>query len=470
MRRILVPLFVLALGLPLPAGAEALHPKDLKFPSLVFEPSDPRKVVTKGGITLILMEDHELPLVEIAGKLRAGSYLDPAGKTGLAELTAAVARIGGAGARGGDQLDQDLEQVAAGVELSAGREAVEIHASGLSRNLDFLLDVLRDVLVSPRFEAAKLEQRRGEMLEAIRRENDEPSPIARREHNKVMYGPDSPWARTPTMESVKGLTRDDLVAFHKARYLADSLILGVAGDFDADALVAAVEARFAPMPRGTRPDLPGPETLKARGGVYLARKAVTQSTVRLGHFGLPRLHPDYAACQVMNRILGIGTFTSRMGVEIRVKRGLAYSVGSGIFEGGGPGLFVAVAQTKAESTHEVVEVAKKIIAGMGAGDVSDTELEDAKKTLLNQWVFEFDSQAKIVASRVEQDFYGYPADYLREYPKKIQAVTKEDVVKAARTHLRVDDLSTFVVGDPDKLGRPLAELGAVTEIKLGASR
>jgi predicted Zn-dependent peptidase len=323
------------------------------------------------------------------------------------------------------------------------------------------------VLSAPKFAPEKIEEVRQQMLDTIRRQNDEPGPIARRELKKIVYGPASAWARTPTPESVRSITRDDLVAFHERYYRPNHLILGVAGDVEADAWMARLEKVLEGWVKGEAPELPAPTTLAPQPGVYLAEKDVNQTTVRMGHLGLPLMHPDYHACLVMNRILGIGTFTSRMGVEIRSNRGLAYSVGSGIFEGRGPGMFLAVAGTKAPSTHEVATLMQEIIKGMHDG-VTEAELADSKQTLLNQWVFEFDSSAKVVGTKVEHEFYGYPADTLEEYPRKIAAVTREDVQRAARAHLRPADMAVLLVGDPAKFATPLEKFGKVQKVTLPA--
>lgn len=458
---------VLALGVCASgAWAEDLHPRDLTYDELTFQPPEPQVRTLRQGIKVILMPDRSLPLIRVAGRLKAGGFLEPEGKLGLAQLTATVARTGGAGARSAEELDEALEFAAATLEMGADWESATLGASALSRDTDLLLEVLGDVLRRPRFQADRLELARSKMLAGLRQEDDNPSTIARRELYKVVYGAGHPFARRETPETLRSITVDDLKAFHRKWFAPRNLLLGFAGDFEPDALVTRLEALFEGWTGAAPPALPKPEALFPQPGVYLVRKDLEQTTVRMCHLGLPRQDPDYPACQVMNRILGLGTFTSRMGIEIRSNRGLAYSVGSGIFEGNGPGPFIAVAQTKAASTHEVVGLMKEIIAGMSVGDITEKELSDAKNTLLNQWVFEFESPDKVVSTRVEHEFYGYPADTLKEYPRKIAAVTAADVVRCAQRYLRPSDLAVMLVGDPDKMGKPLGELGPVTEIAL----
>lgn len=456
------------LALAAAGQAEPLHPKDLRYPELAFAGIKPEKRTTSQGVTVILLEDHELPTIQVSGMFRAGTAYDPPGKEGLAEMVAALVRTGGAGRWSGDELDEALDYVASSVSLDAGVEAATVEGQTLTRDLELFTEVLDAVLTAPRFQVEKIEEVRQRMLDDLRRQNDEPGPIARRELKKIVYGAASPWARTPTPASVRAITRDDLVAFHGKYYRPNHLLLGVAGDVDADALVARLEGLFEGWDKGEVPALPEPSTLGPQPGTYLAEKDVNQTTVRMGHLGLPLMHPDYHACLVMNRILGMGTFTSRMGIEIRSNRGLAYSVGSGIFEGRGPGMFLAVAGTKAPSTLEVTNLMKEIIAGMHDG-VTDAELEDSKQTLLNQWVFEFDSSAKVVATKVEHEFYGYPADTLEEYPRKIAAVTRDDVQRAARAHLRPAELAVLLVGDPAKFEAPLESFGEVQKVTLPAT-
>lgn len=466
MRPITLPTLLALACLASGLRAEALHPSTLTYPQLEFRPLTPQRFTTRQGITLVVMEDHELPTVNLSLMLRAGDSLDPPEKVGMAELTAEVMRTGGAGEWTGDQLDEVLDNAAVSLGWSTRVESALGQGRCLTRNLDLLLRALRAQLMEPRFAADKVEVARQAMFEALRRQNDEPGPIARRELKKIVYGSRTPWARTPTKAGVASITRDDLVDFHRRYYRPNHLLIGISGDVVGEEIRQRIERLFEGWQKGQVPDLPAPTEQAPQPGVYLVRKDLNQTTVRMGHLGLPLHHPDYHACQVMNRILGLGTFTSRMGIEIRSNRGLAYSVGSGIFQGRGPSMFIAIAQTKAASTHEVVGLMREIIAGMSSGDLTEKEMADAKKTLLNQWVFEFEKSEKIVDQKVEHVFYQFPDDFLEQYPAKIAAVTREDVLRCAREHLRPQDLAVFLVGSPEQMGRPLAELGTVTEVPL----
>lgn len=446
------------------AETEALHPKDLSFPELTFEPIRPKRVVLPSGMTVILLEDHELPTLVVSGLIRGGDSQESADRLGMTEMLTESMRSGGAGRFGSKELDEALDFVAAQIELGSDRESLSFSGQALSKDQDLFFEALAAILLEPRFEKDKVELARAGILEGIRRQNDQPGPLARREHYKLLFGKDNPWARTAVPKTVEAVTRAELLAFHKKVVHPKNIYLGVAGDFDPEALEAKLTKLFPKSTASFRPESPEPVDPKFQPGTYLIRKEGNQTTVRMGHMGLPRLHPDFYAAQVMNRILGIGTFTSRMGIEIRSNRGLAYSVGSGIFESNSGGVFLAVAQTKAESTFETTRLMREIIAGMQADDITDEELSNAKSTLLNQWVFEFDSPTKIVSTKVSHEFYGYPADYLEEYPKKIREVTKADVVRVARSHLRPDRMVVLWVGNPEAFGGEIPE--GVTEVPL----
>jgi predicted Zn-dependent peptidase len=265
------------------------------------------------------------------------------------------------------------------------------------------------------------------------------------------------------VETVGRITREDLLAFHSKYYHPNNVMLGVSGDFRKADLIPRLEKAFAawkpatvqlPEVQKTNPDF--------KPGVYLVSKDVSQSTIRIGHVGIERHNPDQYAVAVMNEIFGAGTFTSRLGTEVRSNQGLAYAVFGSVIEGLNGGMFLTVCQTKAETTA----LMKDIIARMQTEPIQDREMEDARNSLINSFIFKYASPAQIVNQKVSLKYDGYPDDYLETYLDRIQKVTKEDVLRVAKKYIHPDALAIFALGKPEKFDRPMAEFGPVTQITL----
>ncbi|MGH9827657.1 MAG: M16 family metallopeptidase, partial [Blastocatellia bacterium] len=234
------------LAVSVPAQQQGQRPIDrLKYPPLKFTPPVAQKVVLPNGTTVFLLEDSELPLVNMFALIRTGGRLDPPGKAGLAQLTATVLRTGGTKSLKPDEINQKLEFVAASVETDMDTQYGTASLSTLSKDLDTVLPVFADVLMNPGFDQGQIEIARGQMLDAIKRQNDSPQEIAQRVFPQIIYGRHSPLAESPTEESVKSITRDDIEAFYRQYYSAGDVTLGISGDIHKDAILKKIEDAFA---------------------------------------------------------------------------------------------------------------------------------------------------------------------------------------------------------------------------------
>ncbi len=442
------------------------------FNDLVYKPIDTdipktKRTTLKNGMVVHLMPDHELPLFTAFAMIRAGSIWEPEDKTGLAALTGANIRSGGTISRPPDQLDEILEFISGSVETSIGAESGSASLSVLSKDTDLGLEILADVLRNPRFDPDRFELAKARMLDGIRRENDDPTQAARRELLKLIYA-GSAYGRYSTIESVQSITRDDAIEFHKTYFVPQNVMLGVTGDFDEETIIAKLEKVFEGW-KGETPDYPRVEPVKEEfvGGVYLAEKDIPQSVIRMGHLAGRRTDPDYHALRVMDEILGGGGFSSRLVKSVRIDRGLAYSVWAYVLGGRWElGRFMAGAETKAASTAEVIELIEKAMERIRTSLVSGEELESAKNSIINSFIFIFDRPSKILTQRMIVDYYGLPEDYLETYRDKVTAVTREDVMRAAARRLHPDGLKIVIIGAPEKFDRPLSEFGKVNSLKL----
>jgi zinc protease len=441
----------------------------LKYPQLhdVVIPQV-KHVTLPNGMRLLLLEDHELPLIYVSARIHVGSIYEPADKVGLADITGEVMRTGGTHTKTGDELDDELEQIAASVETGIGTNVGYASVSVLKEHIDVGLSVLADVLMNPEFRQDKIELAKMQHRSAISRRNDSPGRIASREFNKLVYGPDSVYARQTEYSTIDHITRDDLIAFHKRFFGPDNTMMAVWGDFDTKTMLDKITSAFQGW---TRIDVNLPAVPEVRydwqSGVNLvSRSEINQSNIYLGHLGGVMSDPDYFALMVMNQILG-DSFTGRLFKNVRSRQGLAYSV-SGSFSSGydHPGIFAVGCQTKSENTVHAIRAMIEEVRRIENEEVTDEELALAKESFLNSFVFNFEDKGQIITRLLTYEYYGYPADFLQQTKTEIEKVTKADVLRVAKAHLRPDKVQILVVGKPEDFDEPLSVLGTVNTLDI----
>ncbi|MBI3812012.1 MAG: insulinase family protein [Nitrospirae bacterium] len=447
----------------------AADPRTMTFPPVEFHPPAAERVVLENGMVLYLLEDHELPLVYLTAMIRTGGVYEPSDKIGLAGLTGMVMRSGGTPTISGDALDDELEFMAAEMGSLIGPDAGFASLDLLKKDLDRGLALFADMLMHPAFPQDKLDLARLQVLEGIRRRNDNPGGIAGRQFAKLIYGPDHPLARESTVETIVRITRDDLVAFHAVYYHPNAVILSVTGDFDKKEMIEKIRKAFAGWLPGKIELSPLPPIRDAfKPSVNLIEKDISQTHLRIGHLGLRQTDPDYVAVTLMDDILGSGGFQSRLFREVRTRQGLAYSVGS-VFTPGNleRGLFVAYGETKAPSTVQAISAVEQEINRIRTEPVTEEELRLAKDSFLNSFVFSFSNSAQIANRQAALEYYGLPPDYLERFRDGIVAVTREEIRAVAQKHLRPESLIILAVGRPDRFDQPLTKFGELNTIRLG---
>jgi predicted Zn-dependent peptidase len=458
-----------AMALTLAGCATAPRPVDprtLTFAPLTFNIPKSERVTLANGMVVYLLEDHELPLVNLTAYVQTGSIYEPAEKAGLAGIAGAVMRSGGTTALQPEQLDAELEFMASSVESGIGAEVGNVSLATLRKNLDRTLELFGQVLMTPAFREDRVTLAKNQSIEAIRRQNDDPKGIAERELMRALYA-GHPLGRVPTIGNISAISRDDLVAFHRRYFRPAGIMLAVSGDFRKDELVAKLNQLFAGWQPGPL-DLPAVAQPAAseQPAVLLARKSVSQSVIRLGRLGVDKNSPDIYALRVMDYILG-GGFTSRLTNEIRSNLGLAYHAGSRVDIGRRfAGTIVADTETKTESTARVIGLIKQLMGGMTAAPVTDQELDLAKNALINSFIFGFVRVDAVVNQQARLEFFGYPPNYLENYRDNLARVTKDDVLRVARTYLTPERFTLMVVGNDKGFDQPLGSFGAVKEIVL----
>ena len=452
--------------------------RDLTFPDLPdIEAPEPRRVELGNGMVIFLLEDHELPQVNAVTRINAGSVYDPAEKVGLASVTGTVMRTGGTGAMSPDSINQTLENIGATVETGFSTTSGQAFVSTLSDNVETVLPVFADILRNPAFAEAKLNQAKSQQKSGISRRNDNSQQIAIREVDKLIYGEDSPYARTTEYYTIDRITRDDLVDFHTTYVHPENILLSVWGDFDADEMEDLLREQFADWraPDGAEVPTPPQPTTERSSSVNLVSKSdVNQSTILMGHPGeLTQDDPDYPAVTIMNEVLS-GGFSGRLFQNVRKEQGLAYSV-FGNYSAGfdRPGRFFAGVFTKSGTTVKAADAVLTEVERMRQDAPTDDEIGLAKDSYLNSFVFNFDTKREVLGRLMTYEYYDYPSDFLQQTKNAIEDVTADDVLRVSQTYLYPEESHVLVVGRPDDFSEDLATLsddGTVNEIDITIPR
>lgn len=452
-----------------PATAQVEDYRDIEFPELqAFEIPQPETFELANGLKVFLLEDRELPLIEVTARIRAGSAYEPVDKTGLAGLLGAVQRTGGTRAMTGDEIDDFLEARAASVETNVGNTVGFASMDCLAGDFDEVLPVFLDVLRYPVFDEEKLEIAKAQSRSQIARRNDSIGAISAREFSRLIYGSDSALSRFTEYATVASVNGEDLAQWHARYYHPNNVYLGVVGDFDSKSMKKKIQDAFGEWPEGPAFDEPAIEYPKEEmAGVYFIEKSdVTQANVRLGHLGITMDNPDFFPLQVMNEVLS-GGFSGRLLRNIRSEKGLAYSAGGSVGASFAyPGVAGFSLQTKSETMAEAVDALYEELEGMISNPATEAELGRAKDTILNSFIFNYASRGQILSQQMLYAYYGLPVDFLETYRSNIENVTAADVARVAKTYLHPEKASLLVVGKAEDFDRPMSSFGEVTEIDI----
>ena len=412
-----------------------------------FKPSEPERWTLPNGLTVLYMKDDELPIV--TGKLfvRGGALWAPDAPTGAVGAMGDQMRQGGAGAYSADQLDMELEKLAATIGSSMMTEFGAVSFASLSSDFDQVFPIFADVVLRPRFEEGRLALWKGQSLESIRRRKEDPGTVASVAFVQLMYG-STPYGRVAVEGDVAAISRSNLLSLHERFVRPDGAILAVTGRIEREHVAKLVEKYFGGWKaRGSALPPAPPVTYQPKPGVYFISLPFSQATVKLGQLGLPRLTPDYPQIDIFNEVFGSSGFGSRLMARVRTELGLSYGIYGGIVPAVVKGTNFVFLQTKAESVFPAIDESIAVLQGLQASPPTEQEVEEKKAAIRNSYVFNFDSPADIVGRQASLELLKYPADYDQTYLPKIDAVAPEGVTKVARERWDPSQFVVVVVGN-----------------------
>lgn len=420
------------------------------------------------GIRFYLVEDHELPLINLRVLVKTGSVLEPDSKTGLASMTGTVMRSGGSESYPADELNRLLEDNAAQMSTFIGFGSGGANLNVLKEDFDELLPVFIDVLQNPSFPEDKIQLAKTQTKSGISRRNDDPSGIGFREFEDLIYGENSVYARETEYETVDNITRSDLMAFHADAFTGNNMMVAIAGDFDTKEMRSKLEEAFGSLNAGQENNIIYPEVnYDFPATINLVDKPdVNQSFVIMGHIGGLRENPDYPALQVMNEVLS-GGFSGRLFQKVRTDLGLAYSVGGSYGSNiNYPGTFRITTMTKSSTTAEAIDAIIAEVERMKTEPPTKEELQETKDQFLNSLVFRTVSKSQILSQRITNVYNGIDPDAFDKLVEEIKNTTPADVQRVAEKYLRPGSLQILVVGNKDEIGDQLDKYGNVNELDI----
>ena len=407
----------------------------------------PTRLTTPNGMTVLVLEQHFLPIVEIHALVKTGSAQDPPDKAGLANLVASLLDEGTT-TRTSKQLAEQIDFVGGSLGAHAGEDFSTASVRVLQKDLDLGFTLLADILQHPVFPKHEFERVRSQILGELSSDNDDPGQVAMKAFNQLVFQ-NHPyrWPVNGTEETLRKITLADVQSFYGKEYLPNQTILTIVGDVTVEQATALVQTHFGSWKKGpVQPRSAKKQAAIDKKVVQLIEKDLTQSTIVVGHLGISRTNPDFYAVTVMNHILGAGGFSSRLMDSIRDKQGLAYGIMSHYDARAMPGSFWVNLQTRTETTNQAINGVFAEMKAIREAPVTDQELAEAKSFLMGSFPLRLDSTAKLAHVLAQVEFFGLGFDYFSQYPKWIERVTKEDVQRVARQYLNPQHYALVVVG------------------------
>ncbi len=450
------------------ASAALPNYNELKYPELrpIASPTV-QNFTLPNGMRLLLLENHELPLVNGTVLVRSGSLFDPPEEIGLAAFTTQAILEGGTASEPEVELVRRFQNLGAELDSAVAENLLSISFLGLKANINQVLDALKDGLVSPDFPQDRIDLIKVRLRNAIAHRNDDGAAILRREFATTIFGKNSPYGAQLENSNLDRINRGDLVGFHKRYFFPKNITLAIEGDFDSASIKGEIEVLFEDwtVEQTAVPEFPAVDNAVAPGKFLAVKKDVTKSYFEVGQVGGDYLDKDYPALQVMSGILGGGPH-SRLNQMLHGNVDALTVAWSASY--GHPGLFrVTGTLTNPFLTTKALRVVYDELIKIRAEEVSEQELKTAKASALNSLVFGFDNQLSILPRLAEYQYFNFPAGYTQQYQKALEGVTRADVLRVARERLDPAKMTTVVVANPTAFVSPLVSLcGSVSLVDL----
>jgi zinc protease len=469
-RRIIIGIFlILILTVPIQLRSQK-DPRQLTYSAIRFTPPEPNHISIKKGVDVYYLENPEIPLVKVDILFKLGGLHEPAGKEGLASMTFQMLKNGGTKNLEPGVINEKLDFLGTSISVQSAAEYSIISLVSLKKNFRESWDVLQEMLFRPIFDEQRLMDEKGMTGESNRRVWDSAVNIGFILFNQLVYGKNAPDSRRPTTKSIAAVSREDVISFYNDCIKKSELMIGISGDFEPRVMRKLVKKSFRKW-KASPPKAPiqtGRIQASKPGVYFLHRDNLSQAVICMGHLGINRLDKDKAEINVLNFIYGQNSFNSRLGKELRAKRGLAYTVFGNVGKGRERGLFQNFCMTNNGSVAKAIRVIEETMRDITENRISREELKTALEYEENSFVHLYDVPRKIILWKIIYKMFGYPDDYLETYLQRIRKLDEQKVMEMAKRTMHPDQLVIVVVGDKNTVYPHLNGLGRgeITELHL----
>jgi zinc protease len=450
---------VLSMGVALGAGQwpASAPPRPLAARPVDFPPYEIKRL--SNGLQVLVVLHHEQPAISFRLLVRAGAVQEPADKPGVASFVASLLNQGTASMTA-QQIANSIESAGGILGVSSGNELSFVSGAVIKDKTDLILGLASDLVQHPAFASEEIERQRSQAINALKVSYDDPEYLANLVFDRLVFG-FHPYGRPNegTPESIARISRDDLVAYHRAWFVPNNSLLAIVGDLTADEAFAAAEKAFGSWARrdvaDVKPIDPPPPTRRV---VVIDRPGSAQTEIRVGHLGVPRTHPDFVPLDLAIRILG-GEGANRLFGVLRSERGLTYGASAAFHTYKNGGDFVAETDTRSSATGESLRLIVDEIARLQREPVNRGELEGAQEFLAGNFPLTIETPSAIAQQVLSHMFYGLALSEIETYRDRVMRVTPADIQRVARQFLKPDQLSIVLVGDASAFADQLKSLG-----------
>jgi zinc protease len=441
-------------AVPAPAAAGAAS---------AFQVPAPQRTTLRNGLLVLVLEQHSVPLVQMQLMVRSGSVSDPVGQEGVADLLARLLKRGTSKSTA-DQFAEQVEFLGGTLDAEAGLERIRVTGEFAAKDFEAGLGLLAEMVQAPALREEEFEKERSLALAGLEASLDDPDSLATRVFYGWLFG-GHPYGRPAdgSKRSVAALKRSDVAAFHQSHVSPANAVLAIVGDVDGRRARQAAERLFGPWKRRGVPEtrLAVPAPARGRRVLLVDKPDATQSQIRIGSVGLRRSDPDLVPLTVVNAVLGSG-FTSWLVEEIRVKRGLTYSIRSSIQARRSAGSYLVSTFSKNATVAETIKRSIELMGRMRTEGPGEADLDKGRNYVAGLYPLRIETPDALAAEILDVEFYGLGPEYINRYQGGIRSVGLPAARAAASRHIPSDDVAIVVLGPADELRGPLEAFGKVT--------
>jgi zinc protease len=412
------------------------------------------KYVLKNGLTVLLLEKHGVPMINLFAIVKTGSTADPAGEEGLASITAGLLRKG-TKARTAQQFAADLDYIGGDFEADAGADYSSVSAEFLTKDLARGLELFSDALLHPTFPQAEVEKLLAQSIDGVRGAKDDPQQVLGAYYDGYLYGT-HPYGRPSGGDeiSLQRIKRDAIVKLYEAIYAPGNTLLAVAGEFNGAEMRKKLEDVFGGWPARTVAPWPIVATAPAKGRRLLLvdKDDATQTYFAFGNVGIARNDPDRVAIRVVNTIFG-GRFTSELNEALRVESGYTYGASSFFDSRKAPGPFGISSFTKNETTNPAIDLALQVLEKLHKNGVTDEQLKSARSYIKGQFPPNIETSRQLAQIIASHEFYGLGDEDINQLEARVDAVTPEVAKQVIQKHFPAENLVFVLIGKASAIGK-----------------